>query len=763
MSFHYKIIFLLLVVFCLVGKAEVALAGCNNCEFIGNFRNGYEPSNAVDGDWETWTAPDEYGDSASIIEEFNIPSSVTDAYWNFKCYRNNIQIEVRAYYWNYNTSNWQLFYEVPYYYDSFQLCSVQIPEEALTTTPLRIKMFLKNAVMPMQSAEYYEGAVDWINPLAYDCYGEFRTGYECENATDGDWITWTAPDAYNDTASIVEEFEIPSGANSAIWNFRCIRNTTNIEINALYWNNNTSSWIQFYEVPYNLNYQICRIPLPAEALNTSPLKIRMHLKNAGSLSSEYSEAALDWVYDCSNAETLILGKPEYVTSLYAPMMYYPVYLDNNQPITAGDFSLCYNWPFDPDSISFECGRTSYCTYKFGDINTVDRRIRLGFVADESSGDVPLAPVDEFNQDSCIAKIYFILNCDIDSLCNTSLIYAPDTCATVLSGDTITVELSDTLGQTIYPEVVFEPITVEHYRPGDANGDCKRNISDAVYIISYVFSGGDEPVCDLKSGDANGDGNVNISDAVYLINYVFSGGSEPLPFNCQNDPNCYTCGEEKFFKLSSNQANLKLTAQEDGLTKSLIISSEVHSDIQAVQIEINPEAGIQIEDIVNLTSDLQMYQTTDNGLCKIGLIDINANHVIKAGQNDLIEVIYSGDAQLDVSDVILVGTDSRELQVNIEYQKSLPNNYTLDQNYPNPFNPETEISYSLLEAGNVKLEVFNIMGQKVTSLVNQYQDAGSYTVTWNSRNQDGIQVSSGIYFYKLNANNFAETKKMILMK
>jgi hypothetical protein len=106
-------------------------------------------------------------------------------------------------------------------------------------------------------------------------------------------------------------------------------------------------------------------------------------------------------------------------------------------------------------------------------------------------------------------------------------------------------------------------------------------------------------------------------------------------------------------------------------------------------------------------------------------------------------------------------------INIAYKihndVPVPEGFELAQNYPNPFNPETEISYSIPEASNVKLEIFNIMGQKVTTLADQHQDAGSYTVRWDSRGSDGNRVSSGIYLYRLTAGEFVETKKMILMK
>jgi hypothetical protein len=94
---------------------------------------------------------------------------------------------------------------------------------------------------------------------------------------------------------------------------------------------------------------------------------------------------------------------------------------------------------------------------------------------------------------------------------------------------------------------------------------------------------------------------------------------------------------------------------------------------------------------------------------------------------------------------------------------VPENYSLVQNFPNPFNPTTEIAYDLPEAANVNLEVYNILGQNVKSLVNQYQDAGSYRVTWNGTNNEGAQVASGVYFYRISAGDFKDIKKMVLMK
>jgi hypothetical protein len=84
-------------------------------------------------------------------------------------------------------------------------------------------------------------------------------------------------------------------------------------------------------------------------------------------------------------------------------------------------------------------------------------------------------------------------------------------------------------------------------------------------------------------------------------------------------------------------------------------------------------------------------------------------------------------------------------------------------YPNPFNPTTTIAYSVFQTGQVALEIYNVLGEKVRTLVDQYQPAGDYEVIWDSRNDHGEAVSSGIYFYRLRAGDLNETKKMVLMK
>jgi len=89
--------------------------------------------------------------------------------------------------------------------------------------------------------------------------------------------------------------------------------------------------------------------------------------------------------------------------------------------------------------------------------------------------------------------------------------------------------------------------------------------------------------------------------------------------------------------------------------------------------------------------------------------------------------------------------------------------TLHGNYPNPFNPETTISYSVKENTPVTIDIYNVKGQRVRTLVNEAKASGTHTVTWNGTDNNGRNVSSGIYYYKMSAGKFSSTKKMILMK
>jgi len=106
------------------------------------------------------------------------------------------------------------------------------------------------------------------------------------------------------------------------------------------------------------------------------------------------------------------------------------------------------------------------------------------------------------------------------------------------------------------------------------------------------------------------------------------------------------------------------------------------------------------------------------------------------------------------------TDVREIPGS---EDSRPTEFTLSQNYPNPFNPDTYIKFELARASHVKIDIFNIVGQKVKTLVDEEMQPGRYVADWDSKDEQGNSVSSGIYFYRMEVDNFSDMKKMLLVK
>lgn len=102
-------------------------------------------------------------------------------------------------------------------------------------------------------------------------------------------------------------------------------------------------------------------------------------------------------------------------------------------------------------------------------------------------------------------------------------------------------------------------------------------------------------------------------------------------------------------------------------------------------------------------------------------------------------------------------------VGLDDSAIVPTDYYLSQNYPNPFNPSTTINYSLRNDSDVCIEIFNIKGQKIRTLVDEYKSAGNYRIDWQGKDQNGQTVSSGIYFYKMRTGKETYTRRMVMMK
>lgn len=112
------------------------------------------------------------------------------------------------------------------------------------------------------------------------------------------------------------------------------------------------------------------------------------------------------------------------------------------------------------------------------------------------------------------------------------------------------------------------------------------------------------------------------------------------------------------------------------------------------------------------------------------------------------VIFSGDTSF---------------KTGVATSPNAPTDFQLQQSYPNPFNPRTTIEYSLLKRGIVSLKIFDVLGKEVISLINEMQERGVHHVQWDGRNSEGQSMASGIYYYQLQMNGTAETRKLVYLK
>jgi hypothetical protein len=140
----------------------------------------------------------------------------------------------------------------------------------------------------------------------------------------------------------------------------------------------------------------------------------------------------------------------------------------------------------------------------------------------------------------------------------------------------------------------------------------------------------------------------------------------------------------------------------------------------------------------------------------------------AGEVAVIRLRWLGHQNSDVS-VTNIQVMDRGMHLNVIDNQVIakpvpvPDKFTLAQNFPNPFNPTTAIRYAIPEASHVRLVIYNLLGQKIRTLVDEEQDAAFRRIVWDGQNDVGVRVASGLYIYRLEAGDFVQSKKMVLMK
>ena len=166
------------------------------------------------------------------------------------------------------------------------------------------------------------------------------------------------------------------------------------------------------------------------------------------------------------------------------------------------------------------------------------------------------------------------------------------------------------------------------------------------------------------------------------------------------------------------------------------------------------AGVLTGEVIRVT-----FKATNGLLSLPSTISFGLGALDLPGTSMAPEILNVACSYPDTSEMVSFSTTN----LGVIAQDGIPVQYNLSQNYPNPFNPSTRISFDLVNPGQTTLIVYNLLGQKITTLINHRMDAGHHSLEWNGLDFSGQPVSSGVYFYELRSEKYIARKKMLLLR
>ena len=305
--------------------------------------------------------------------------------------------------------------------------------------------------------------------------------------------------------------------------------------------------------------------------------------------------------------------------------------------------------------------------------------------------------------------------------------------------------------------------------GDVNGDGCLDILDIIMIVDHIVGRDSLETDEFERADIapwipgepepNPDDFVNVQDLSLLQNIILTG---VYP----NGVEINACSFTSFPKKNGDD-DLKVTfyIYDEGITA--YINSQV--DIRAAQIEFGGEPGIPNNMTINTGLGQGYYYKADE-LFRVLLYDRQGIKVIKAGENLLADIplIINYPEEFTVEKLIIIDINRQRImdaEVEIINGKPpiLPLDYILYQNYPNPFNPSTSVRFEVPVDSKVMIKIYDILGREVKTLFDDQVQRGRYTLEWDGLNESGMRMSSGTYIYRMVANDFVQSKKMLLLK
>jgi len=329
------------------------------------------------------------------------------------------------------------------------------------------------------------------------------------------------------------------------------------------------------------------------------------------------------------------------------------------------------------------------------------------------------------------------------------------------GDVVRIQYDDPLqaGIDVY-EFSTTAFTQFDILKGDINHDGSVDISDVVMNINFILQNEDPTGEQEYAADYNSDLRVNIADVVGMINRILDLSkilakatyTQPvemgLPVQAVMQDNVLTLPLEMMSDKSIAGMQIELLYDPSQL-KPLSPSFEGDASSRISTVQNTAEAGRVI----------YLFYSTENEIITASDLPSFQFEIITENDN-----LHSG-----ITLTKAVVASARGISMDIQYGNkvafttSQPGQYALYQNYPNPFNATTSIKYDLPVASAVTIEIYNVLGQKVRTLLDEDVTAGSHAIRWDGRNDNAYELSANIYFVRFRANHFVRHQKILLVK
>ena len=250
--------------------------------------------------------------------------------------------------------------------------------------------------------------------------------------------------------------------------------------------------------------------------------------------------------------------------------------------------------------------------------------------------------------------------------------------------------------------------------GDTNDDGNTDVLDIVSIVNHILGTLPLDSLGLCAGDMNSDGAIDVLDIVAIVNIILGG------------------------RVADDASHAKFVRTANGL------SMESDGYVGGFEMTLSHDGNFELELTGKSVLDgVSGYHTDGNSTKLVVVTPINGE-------------IFTTNNNFTIEEVVAVNSE--------DYIGSpIVDSYVVATNYPNPFNPSTTISYDLVGASNVNLTIYNVMGQKVTTLVNDFKATGSYDVVWNGTDSNGLTMPSGLYIMKLETEHGIVSNKLSLLR